>query len=125
MFLCNTITHCSLPQNFELVAACLTLSGTRKYEVEPTVNLSILSFPRIPPCISTVYWSFHFTVGGWRAEEGSLLWFTWSRVQSKTLSACGYLRQWKVHVFVDVLQASSCQPSTLHSMFSQKKTYNQ
>lgn len=69
----------------------------------PPVNLSTLSLPRIPPSISTIYWSSHFTVGGWRAEEGSLLWFTWTGVQSKTLSACGCFRQWKVHLSVNVL----------------------
>lgn len=32
-----------------------------------------LSFPRIPPCISTIHWSFHFTVGGWRAYRKEAL----------------------------------------------------
>lgn len=30
-----------------------------------------LSTLQIPPCISTIHWSFHFAVGGWRAWEGS------------------------------------------------------
>lgn len=90
------------------VCICLTLPRSSS----PTVNLSILFSPRIPLCISTIYWSSHFTVGGWRAKEGSLLWFTWTTVQSKTLSACSCLRQWEVHMFVNMLQASSCPPST-------------
>lgn len=64
---------------------------------------------------------FHLTVGGWRPQEGSLLWFTWNRVQSKTLSACSCLRQWEIHVFVNILQDSSCRPSSLLSIFSQRK----
>lgn len=95
----------------------------------PTVNPSIPSFPRIPPCIPTIYWSSHFTVGGWKAEEGSLFWFTSNRAQSETLSACGCLRQWEVHVFVNVLQASSCWASThpefLASIFSQRNLQSQ
>lgn len=30
-----------------------------------------LSTLQIPPCISTIRWSFHFAVGGWGAWEGS------------------------------------------------------
>lgn len=30
-----------------------------------------LSTLQIPPCISTIHWSFHFAVGGLRAWEGS------------------------------------------------------
>lgn len=44
----------------------------------PTVNSSIFPFPSIPPCMSTIYWSSHITVGGCGAEEGSLLWFALS-----------------------------------------------
>lgn len=88
------------------------------------MKLVILSLPRIPPGISTVYWSF---ISLWEVGEQrnkSLLWFTLTGVQSKTLSACGCLRQWEVHVFVNVLHGSPpcstidmlhcfCPPSSL------------
>lgn len=114
----STAELCEHGQESSRQACCCTPASIcySQVDVSPAVNLSILSFPRIPACISTVYWSFHFTVGGWRAEEGGLLWFTW--VQSKTLSACGCLRQWEVHVFVHALQASSCRPAAPPSTVS-------
>lgn len=42
------------------------MSGTFKEDDSPTVNYFMPSTPRMPPFISSIHWTSHFSVGGWK-----------------------------------------------------------